>query len=136
MKGQDMEKRQAFEDYINNIHIKSVKFGGYDKNDVDHMLKEIIVLMNDVVTTAKKREAALKDRYETRIQALEMTIRSLDQKLSLAEQDKEVAVENAKEVCVLEYSEKLQDCIHALDVLTKEYQDYRTQIRKENEKEL
>lgn len=127
MRGQDMQRLRELEEFINNVKIKPVKRGGLDKEDVELQFNSLIAMVKDIALSFQKKEVELKDRYETRIQALELTIRSLDQKLSKTETEKSLAIEKAiedtKERCIVQYAKQLKECMDSLDVIQNAYEE-------------
>ena len=97
--------------------MKKVIFGGYDKNDVNTKLNELVELFQQYVQEEQDRQKAQVEEYEVKIQTSKILITELNKKLSALmleqkniERKKEKMQDAYKDYCsniLKQYSESL-----------------------------
>ena len=112
-----MEKMQEITEFAENIKLKKVIFGGYDKNDVNTKLNELVELFQQYVQEEQDRQKAQVEEYEVKIQTSKILITELNKKLSALmleqkniERKKEKMQDAYKDYCsniLKQYSESL-----------------------------
>ena len=112
-----MEKMQEITEFAENIKLKKVIFGGYDKNDVNTKLNELVELFQQYVQEEQDRQKAKVEEYEVKIQTSKILITELNKKLSALmleqkniERKKEKMQDAYKDYCsniLKQYSESL-----------------------------
>ena len=84
-----METTREVKEYLDNMKIKKVLFGGYDKDDVLRHIQEITKLYQNQITELQKQEQELSESYRIRFEAMENAIASLDKKAEKAKHIKQ-----------------------------------------------
>ena len=112
-----MEKMQEITEFAENIKLKKVIFGGYDKNDVNTKLNELVELFQQYVQEEQDRQKAQVEEYEVKIQTSKILIPELNKKQSALmleqkniERKKEKMQDAYKDYCsniLKQYSESL-----------------------------
>lgn len=78
-----MEKIQEIIDFTNNVKIKKVIFGGYDKKEVTEKMNEMADLFKKYAEDEQQKQKAQIEEYEVKIQTSKILITELNKKLSM-----------------------------------------------------
>lgn len=76
------EKFQEIIDFVNDVKIKKVIFGGYDKNDVTVKMNELMVKFEEYTKQEKEKHKNQLEECEVKIQTSKILINELNKKLS------------------------------------------------------
>lgn len=76
------EKFQEIIDYVGDVKIKKVLFGGYDKSDVTVKMNELMVKFEEYTKEQQEKQKAQLEEYEVKIQTSKILINELNKKLS------------------------------------------------------
>lgn len=113
-----MDKLREVNEYIDQMKLKKVIFGGYDKDDVYIKINNIIDLFQKCVDKYEEEEKSIIRDYESRMKEQDALISELKRKLETAEKEqkktfaeKEKIKSAYKEYCstiLTEYSNSLR----------------------------
>lgn len=76
------ERFQEIIDFVNDVKIKKVIFGGYDKNDVTVKMNELMVKFENYTKEQQEKQKAQLEECEVKIQTSKILINELNKKLS------------------------------------------------------
>ena len=76
------EKFQEIIDFVNDVKIKKVIFGGYDKNDVTVKMNELMVKFEEYTKQENEKHKTQLEECEVKIQTSKILINELNKKLS------------------------------------------------------
>lgn len=76
------EKFQEIIDFVNEVKIKKVIFGGYDKNDVTVKMNELMVKFEEYTKQENEKHKAQLEECEVKVQTSKILINELNKKLS------------------------------------------------------
>ena len=76
------EKFQEIIDYVSDVKLKKVLFGGYDKNDVTVKMNDLMVKFEAYTKEQQEKQKAQLEEYEVKIQTSKILINELNKKLS------------------------------------------------------
>ena len=92
-----MEKIQEISKYVGNMTIKKTLFGGYDKNDVNAKMNELVGLFKQCMEEEQAAQREQIESYEKRIQTSQMMLTEMNKKVAaLMEEQKHAAEEKEK----------------------------------------
>lgn len=92
-----MDKLREVNEYIDQMKLKKVIFGGYDKDDVYIKINNIIDLFQKCVDKYEEEENSLIRDYEKRMQEQDVLISELNEKIeSLTKEQKKTIAEKEK----------------------------------------
>ncbi len=119
-----MERLQQIQVYIENMKIKKAIFGGYERNDVMAKMQEVTNLCQEYLEEENKKHKALIEEYEMNMQASQLLVNELNQKisdLSVEVQDMEIEKEQMKSVYKEHCSNILKQYSDSLRTLSNEF---------------
>lgn len=113
-----MEKIQEISKYVSNMSIRKTLFGGYDKNDVNAKMNELVDMFKKCLEEEKAFQQEQVETYEKRIQTSQLMLNEMNKKLASlleeqknSEEEKEKMKGAYKEYCtniLKQYSESLR----------------------------
>jgi len=136
-----MERVQEITTYMEQMKLKKVWFGGYDKEDVQLKFDMLMAMFEKYAKEQEKREQNLVNDYKNKLDALEETVMELNKNIALLTEENELSIkeqqkmkEAYKAYCseiIKQYSESLRSLSGEFSKILENVSNMQKEIREE-----